>query len=53
MGWLHFRHPETLSEAARNRFSEFLPRINQLTRSQFIAELGNLDFVRLVYPNVA
>ena len=53
MGWLHFRHPETLSVSARDRFAELLPRINQLTRSQFRAEIGNLDFVRLVYPNVA
>ena len=53
MGWFHFRHSDTLSEAARDRFAKLLPRINQLTRSQFRAELGNLDFVRLVYPNVA
>ena len=50
MAWFHFRHPDTLSERARDKFADVLPEIHKLSRAEFLEEFSNTDFRRHFEP---
>lgn len=47
MAWLHFHHPQTLSEFGRNKFAEVISFLSTTSRRDFFQNLHDTDFTGL------